>query len=81
MDVERPLDRYQTVVIDPARLTAARETAGHTMSSLARLAGVSQATVSRLERGDSPPSVATATRLARALNVTLDDLTPKADKT
>jgi len=43
---------------------------------LAKAAGISQATVSRLEKGEQTASVKTLAKLARALGITLTELAP-----
>jgi transcriptional regulator with XRE-family HTH domain len=48
---------------------------GLNQKALARLAGVSDSEVSRILRGQSSPSLEYAARLARALGLSLDDLT------
>jgi DNA-binding XRE family transcriptional regulator len=57
-------------------LRRAREDAGLTQDALAARAGVSQATVCRVEQG-RPPELATALALAAALGSTVEDLFPR----
>lgn len=59
------------VVAFTAALLAGREAAGLTPDELARRAGISQATLYRLEHGQSGPSLPTAVRLAAALSLPL----------
>lgn len=47
-----------------------------TQSAVACEAGISQEYVSQLERGEKIPSLKTAQRIARVLNVTTDQLWP-----
>lgn len=54
-------------------LKAAREAAKLDQDGLAERSGVSQATISRIERGQVP-GTAVALRLSRALNVSVEDL-------
>lgn len=56
------------------RIAAAREAAGLTQTDVARLLGVTQATVSRLEGGLQEPTALRLADLAEALGVTADDL-------
>jgi transcriptional regulator with XRE-family HTH domain len=53
-------------------VTRRRKDLGMTQEQLARRAGVRRATLADLERGDSTPSFATATRLLAALDLVLD---------
>ena len=48
----------------------ARADAGITISELARRAGVSRDTISKLERGDHEPNATTVSKLAQALGTT-----------
>lgn len=50
-----------------ARLRALREAGGFTVYALAKRAGVDRPYLTRLERGDSVPSLEIARKLARAL--------------
>ena len=54
-------------------LHRARVAAGLDQETLAGLSGVSQPTISRIEGGQAP-STATALRIARALNVPVEEL-------
>lgn len=59
-----------------SRLAQAREALALTQTDLARMAGLAQSTVARLEAGESSPSVSTAQRLAQALKTTVSELFP-----
>jgi len=66
-------------------LRTARKIKGVSQSELAAMTGVDQTTISDLERGrNTNPSWNTVTRIARALNVTPEELfgtgTPSASK-
>jgi DNA-binding XRE family transcriptional regulator len=52
-------------------LLALRLASGHTQSTLAELAGIDQADLSRIERGQANPTMATFGRIAHALNADL----------
>lgn len=56
------------------KLRSRREAASLDQARLASLAGVTQATVSRIESGAQTPSVAIALRLASTLGVSVEDL-------
>lgn len=56
------------------RLTQFRERQKLTMTQLAGLLGIDYMQVSRYEKGQTLPSLATAVRLAQALKVSLDQL-------
>jgi transcriptional regulator with XRE-family HTH domain len=56
------------------RLTLFREHLKLSMTQLANLIGIDYMQVSRYEKGQSLPSLETAVRLARALQVSLDEL-------
>jgi len=56
-----------------ARLRLVREQRNLTQVELAKRAGVGQAMVSLLEQGDRQPSWATVCRLAKALNVGIEE--------
>lgn len=51
-----------------AQLAAARKERGFTQSALARLSGIQQAEISRIERGAGNPTAATLFRLSEALD-------------
>lgn len=65
---------------DPARFLAQnlrfhRHSRRLTQKELARLAGVSRSTVSRLERGEGDWKPSTLSRVARVLKVSMEELT------
>jgi putative transcriptional regulator len=60
------------------RVRDARVSAGLTQAGLAEAAGVTDETVSRIERGAYEPAVSTAVALADALGVSLDALTGRS---
>jgi putative transcriptional regulator len=60
-------------------LSVYRQRAGLTQRELAKAAGVSYPTMSKLERGLLGPSVPVARRIARELNATVDALFPDDD--
>lgn len=64
---------YTGVMEQPKPLRAAREAAGLDQAELAARAEITQATVSRVERGQVPGATV-ALRLARALNTTVEAL-------
>lgn len=58
-------------------LKSLREAAGLSQTDLVRLSGIAQSKISAIENSTEPNlTLATAHRLARALNCTLDDLFP-----
>ena len=57
-------------------LTVWREHRGHTARELARLAGITQAVLARIEAGNPEPPLHAVQALARALRVDLEDLVP-----
>jgi len=57
------------------RVRHARMVHGMTLKSLARAAGCSESLLSRIERGQAMPSLATLHRLARALDTNVAELT------
>jgi transcriptional regulator with XRE-family HTH domain len=61
-----------------ARVKAARSRSGLTQAGLAEAAGVTDETVSRIERGAYEPAVSTLVALADALRVPLDVLVGRA---
>ncbi len=61
-------------------IRTAREKANLTQGALAELAGVSDETISRLERGTYLPTLATLRAFADALGMTLDELVRGAGK-
>lgn len=56
------------------RIRAVREARGETQVALAAAAGISQSYLSELEHDRREPTLSVAARLARALDVSLDDL-------
>jgi predicted transcriptional regulator len=71
------------------RVSAARDVAEHPLAvwrehrklsgaKLATLSGVSQSYISEIETRKKPGSLAAMAKLARALGVTIDDLTPES---
>lgn len=68
---------------DPSRIGRAvrdhRDAAGLSARELAQAAGVSPSLISQIERNRTSPSVATLYALARALDVSLDDLLGRTD--
>jgi len=59
---------------DPTKLKAIRKARRLTQENLAELAGISQASIARYERGEQVPSTDNFERLADALGVTALDL-------
>ena len=66
--------RRTGISVNQDRLTRLREGLGESQTTLARRAGVSQATINNIERGLKRPSPRTLYALATALGVTVDDL-------
>jgi len=56
------------------RLAACRLQRGLSQASVARVAGLNPSYLSRLERGQIQPTVATAMRIARAMKMSINDL-------
>lgn len=56
------------------RLRALRESAGLKQKDLAGISGISQATISRIERDSPAPSAAVAIALARALKLSVEEI-------
>ena len=56
------------------RLKEFRAKAGYNQQEMGRLVGASRQTISQIERGDYSPSVTLALKLARALNVTVEEI-------
>ena len=56
------------------RLKELRARLGVNQQEMGRLVGASRQTISQIERGDYSPSVTLALKLARALNVTVDEI-------
>ncbi len=57
-----------------ARIRLARETAGPSQTALAQVAGVSRATLSRIELGQQEATIPTLFALAKALDLTIGEL-------
>lgn len=51
-----------------------REEMGYTVDKLAKLAGMSKGHLSRIERGETDPSITTLSRVAIALKVKVEEL-------
>lgn len=51
-----------------------REEKGYTIDMLAKLAGMSKGHLSRIERGETDPSITTLSRVAIALKVKVEEL-------
>jgi HTH-type transcriptional regulator / antitoxin HipB len=64
-------ERTRTSIMAGSAVRAARRRAGVSQSELAELAGMSQPSVARLERGVVSPTVITLDRIARALGADL----------
>jgi transcriptional regulator with XRE-family HTH domain len=62
------------------RVRSVRRRRGLTLDDLAAAAGVSRATLSNIERGEHSPSLAAATKVARALGVSLAQLLEDVDR-
>jgi len=56
------------------RVRAAREALGKSQVNLAAAAGISQGYLSQLETDEREPTLSIAARLAKALNISLDEL-------
>lgn len=63
---------------DKLNLRQLRHDRGLTMKQVAEMAGCSEAAVSLYERDKRKPTLITAYRIAKALNVSIDDLFKKA---
>lgn len=62
------------------RLRNMRKSKMLTQKELARLAGVHRVSIARYEEGKISPNIATAAKLAAALNCTVDELVGKEDE-
>ncbi len=51
-----------------------REKKGYTIDKLAKLAGMSKGHLSRIERGETEPTITTLSRVAIALKVKVEEL-------
>lgn len=56
------------------RLKELRARLGVNQQEMGRLTGVSRQTISQIERGDYSPSVTLALKLAKVLNVTVEEI-------
>lgn len=63
-----------------AGLRESRKQRGITQEELAQRSGVNRKTIGRIERGRGKPTVRTLEKLARALDVSLRELLPDADR-
>lgn len=63
----------------PARLLRLRAEAGLTQKELAKASGVSLPQIARYERGESAPRLTALVKLARALEVDVEDLQSKEE--
>jgi transcriptional regulator with XRE-family HTH domain len=59
---------------NPSKIRAARRRAGLSQAELATKAGISQATLSRIERGEGDPRTNVLEEIARACGVALPEL-------
>ena len=57
-----------------ANLKAIRKQCGMTQGELAKLAGINRITIIKYESGKVDPTIESATKLANALGVTVDEL-------
>ena len=57
-------------------VTVWREHRGHSLRELARLAGITQTVLARIETGIAEPPIGAIRALARALRVDMEDLVP-----
>lgn len=62
-----------------ATMAAQRKALAVRQTELARRTGLSQATLSLIERGKREPLISSAVAIAAALGFSLDDLTPNED--
>ncbi|MBS4193397.1 helix-turn-helix transcriptional regulator [Bacillus sp. FJAT-49705] len=58
------------------RIRAFRKLKGYTQESFARQLGVSVSILGEIERGNRMPALDFLERIARLLNITIEDLTP-----
>ena len=56
------------------RLKELRARLGVNLQEMGRLTGVSRQTISQIERGDYSPAVTLALKLAKVLNVTVEEI-------
>ena len=69
------------MVLLGSKIRAAREQRGLNLTDLAKLAHTSRDTVRRAERGDNTPAFTAVARIARALEIPLDELHHEEDDT
>ena len=69
--MSRPKQKGPSSVELTAQLAAARQQAGLSQREAARLVGITQAALSRIERGNADPSLSTALETAHALGLEL----------
>lgn len=69
-----PIGHNLRMSLFPVRLKAARETQRLTQGELAKRAGITQGSVSRLEKGDKAPSTELLQTLAKVLGVSVSHL-------
>ena len=69
---------FSRILHDENPVLVYREWRGHSVSELARRAGLHRVQVHDIESGKRRGSVMTLKKIADALNVTLDDLVPSA---
>jgi transcriptional regulator with XRE-family HTH domain len=79
MDREKGQQRIAIVRL-ARRLTTGRLRAGLTQAALAEACGVTDETISRIERGRYEPAVSTLLRLAEALDLSLDQLAGEGER-
>jgi transcriptional regulator with XRE-family HTH domain len=72
--------RYYTGVGQLIYLQQLREKRGYSIRILAKLSGVSTATISRIENGAVDPKASVIRKLATALEVSMDELVPEENK-
>jgi transcriptional regulator with XRE-family HTH domain len=75
----KPTSRPRGTARGGSRLRAWRQSAGFTLSEVAGLCGLSEATVSRVERGERGLSPENKVRMARCLGVAVSELFPAQD--
>jgi len=75
-DVWVPHEVVKANVINGATMIRAwREYFGMTQQELARLAGMTQPALARLEKSDAKPRIGTLKKIATAMDITLEQLT------
>jgi len=68
------------VLVIGKTIAALRERHGKTQTQLAKDAGLTQSTLSRIESGDTQPDAASLRRLAGSLELTVPELTSKVEQ-